>query len=644
MKTTEYIKQSADLLDGIGYPWYSADMRTIKKAAALICIATLLALTMSCSFINDVISTLFEPSVDDWNGETETWNYPSAESPMFLVSSQTRQVDIKLDRSSDIFMVRMNPSTTTIPSQQSRYVVSTGSSADNSGRTAEIPETGNQLPVYTTDTAAATTAAVHPGNTGFYRTDFTPAQNFVPPLDFLHPSSGRNASGTAAATTVTPLTPVPGTTQKKLWVDLPASALGTPSETVTINSVQYTKRSATLRAAGKYCYIWVVDGYYRTDSGAVSGAAVTESQVSTLREKFDGMYPLIREIFGKEAEVMVDGNSIVPIDKVSDTGSKVNIVVYDINGDYAPSQQGGVFGYFWAKDYYTPETATSSATDVIKLSNSGKYFYIDSYFTKNPSWAPSMYSTLAHEFQHMINFGVKTLTPAYNGNNNPPSSATWYTEMMSMLCEDMMQQYLGCDDTASPKSRLSQFCTYYTSSGITEWNDNAQLASYAVAYTFGAYLARNYGGAKLIQKVAQNGSVDKDSITEALKAMGYDETFDSAYIKFAQALVLNNTDNLNNTDKQNTVTLNKNAKTYQFSGYTYPMTAIDLWSYNTVNNAKVSGPVLYSAKKDGQLAVRPYGFTLHQIGYTQNAGSVSLRFSSPVSQTEQIYLLVQPRS
>lgn len=637
MKTTEYIKQSADLLDGIGYPWYSADMRTIKKVAALICIATLLALTMSCSFINDVISTLFEPSVDDWNGETETWNYPSAESPMFLVSSQTRQVDIKLDGPSDIFMVRMNPSTTTIPSQQSRYVVSTGSSADNSGRTAEIPETGNQLPVYTTDTAAATTAAVHPGNTGFYRTDFTPAQDFVPPLDFLRPSSGRNASGTAAATTVTPLTPVPGTTQKKLWVDLPASALGTPSETVTINSVQYTKRSATLRAAGKYCYIWVVDGYYRTDSGAVPGAAVTTEQIITLKEKFDGMYPLIREIFGKEAEVMVDGNSIVPIDKVSDTGSKVNIVVYDINGDYASSQQGGVFGYFWAKDYYTPETATSSATDVIKLSNSGKYFYIDSYFTKNPSWAPSMYSTLAHEFQHMINFGVKTLTPA-NGNNNPPSSATWYTEMMSMLCEDMMQQYLGCDDTASPKSRLSQFCTYYTSSGITEWNDNAQLASYTVAYTFGAYLARNYGGAELIQKAAQNGSVDKDSITEALKAMGYDETFDSAYIKFAQALVLNK------TYKQGTATLYKDAKTYQFSGYTYPMTAIDLWSYNTVNNANVSGPVLYSAKKDGQLAVRPYGFTLHQIGYTQNAGSVSLTFSSPVSQTEQIYLLVQPRS
>lgn len=614
-------------------------MRTIKKAAALICIATLLALTMSCSFINDVVSALFEPSVDDWNGETETWDYPSATSPMFLVSSKTRQVDIKLDGPSDIFMVRMNPSTTTIPSQQSRYVVSTGSSADNSGRTAEIPETGNQLPVYTTDTAAATTAAVHPGNTGFYRTDFAPAQDFVPPLDFLRPSSGRNASGTAAATVVTPLTPVPGTTKKEIWVDLPASALGTPSETVTINSVQYTKRSATLRAAGKYCYIWVVDGYYSTDSGAVSGAAVTEEQIKTLMEKFDGMYPLIREIFGKEAEVMVDGDSIVPIDKVSDTGSKVNIVVYDINGDYASSQQGGVFGYFWAKDYYTPKTATSSATDVIKLSNSGKYFYIDSYFTQNFNWAPSMYSTLAHEFQHMINFGVKTLTPAaYNGNNNPPSSATWYTEMMSMLCEDMMQQYLGCGDTASPKSRLSQFCTYYTSSGITEWNDNAQLASYAVAYTFGAYLARNYGGAELIQKAAQNGSVDEASITEALKAMGYDETFDSAYIKFAQALVLNN------ADKQDTATLNKNAKTYQFSVYTYPMTAIDLWSYNTVNDAKVSGPVLYSAKKDGQLAVRPYGFTLHQIGYTQNAGSVSLTFSSPVSQTEQIYLLVQPRS
>ena len=128
MKTAEYRKQPADSLDGTGCPWYSTDMRTIKKAAVLICIATLLALTMSCSFISDVVSTLLyvEPSVDDWSGKTETWDYPSEESPMFLVSSETQNVNIKLDGPADIFMVRMNPSKTTVPYQQSRYVVSTG--------------------------------------------------------------------------------------------------------------------------------------------------------------------------------------------------------------------------------------------------------------------------------------------------------------------------------------------------------------------------------------------------------------------------------------------------------------------------------------------------------------------------------------
>ena len=58
----------------------------------------------------------------------------------------------------------------------------------------------------------------------------------------------------------------------------------------------------------------------------------------------------------------------------SSTGTKINIVVYDIGNDYSLSenQKCGIVGYFYAKDYfynYSEKGVTS---------NNGKYFYIDS--------------------------------------------------------------------------------------------------------------------------------------------------------------------------------------------------------------------------------------------------------------------------
>ena len=190
-----------------------------------------------------------------------------------------------------------------------------------------------------------------------------------------------------------------------------------------------------------------------------------------------------------EAEEFLDLGYVLPEEKIS-------ILICDIYEDYSPIQNSGVLGYFWAKDFY-PDSSTSKSGI---RSNEAEIFYIDSHFLD--SYTEMTYSTLAHEFQHMLNFVNKNLkwdvTPS-----------TWYNEMLSMVCEDLLQDVIGIEDKDSPRSRLSSFNYGYLLNGINEWHeDDNVLYSYAHAYAFGAFITRNYGGAELVKAMMENESKD----------------------------------------------------------------------------------------------------------------------------------------
>ena len=53
-------------------------------------------------------------------------------------------------------------------------------------------------------------------------------------------------------------------------------------------------------------------------------------------------------------------------------------------------------------------------------------------------------------------------------------------------------------------------------------------------------------------------------------------------------------------------------------------------------------PGLMNTDANSRVDLRPYGFTLHSIGYTDSAGEIQLTFSSPVEDKEKVYILVQP--
>ena len=265
---------------------------------------------------------------------------------------------------------------------------------------------------------------------------------------------------------------------------------------------------------------------------------------------------MIRRVFGEESDSLYSSvwGDMAPLDSVSDTGRKVNIVISDLYGD---GEGGRTIGFFASMDYYMNGLEFSNIT--VENSNEGKYFYIDSYFAANKF--NLTLSTLAHEFQHMINFGMKAMRGIPSDSN--------FNEMLSMLCEDMMQDYLDISDESSPKIRLKQFINQYYETGFRNFENTA--LSYANAYSLGAWICRQYGGAALLHEMMFNGLANNNCIVGAINSLnGSNFTFDEIFAQFISAC-LGDSEYTFAKDASQTLSFNENSIYYD-----YPMEAIVL--------------------------------------------------------------------
>ena len=385
----------------------------------------------------------------------------------------------------------------------------------------------------------------------------------------------------------------------------------------------FVQKSAILRAVGAYCYVWVVDDFYSSTAGENK---VDSAIAQEYADAFDKMYPMITNVFGNESD-KIYYYGWRNMEDYSSTGTKINIVVYDIGNDYSLSenQQCGIVGYFYAKDYiynYSEKGVTS---------NNGKYFYIDSGYA-NSNFDTTI-STLAHEFQHMVNYNQKTVS-------HDLTSGQWYNEMLSMLCEDMMQEHLGIKDEDSPKARTKVFNEYYYYSGISEYNSDKQICSYATAFSFGSFIARNFGGAELVQKISKNSYVDNDSIINAVNSLnGTKYTYDDLFEKYLLALFGDSTYTHN---KDADCTLEYNSGDYSSAPYEYPMTAYNIFDSEysfSANGKKYYGPAIFYANEKSVDLRAENGILIHGIG-TFSGSSLSVSFSSGTS-AEKIYLIIK---
>ena len=349
-------------------------------------------------------------------------------------------------------------------------------------------------------------------------------------------------------------------------------------------------RGCQLKAIGQHCYVWFK---------AKDGININDGKLKTLADTFDSIYEKETYIFGKNTlDTQTDSTKI----DITDPDTKVHIIVYDLFDDLETTKQtrGGTFGYFWGLDF-------NNSTEVPEYDNDGNFLYnlysnkcqclhIDSYFLEIAE--KSIQSTIAHEFQHLLHYVNKTLNyKESSGESGYRYSDTWFNEMMSMVCEDIMQTQIGLADSASPKSRLSNFNGSYNK-GFLRWRNtssddpNDVYMSYANAYAFGAYLVRNYG-IDFIKELAHNDEIEKDAITAALVAIDAPEeenSFDEVYEKFYN-VVLN--------PKATAHTLNKEvSKEYVYASgkpsATFKCTAVNLYDYVTISSQYMKGDYVTS--------------------------------------------------
>lgn len=355
--------------------------------------------------------------------------------------------------------------------------------------------------------------------------------------------------------------------------------------------------------------IWVANDQW-TDGA--ENDKVNQDMVDALAGKFlvsglgNDIYDWVTNIYGEEwgsfsgSSISEDASMLITYD------NQITILLFDIDNDN--SHTGGVVGYFWAKDNFK--------SSVIPYSNQRIMFYMDSvlYATLKKDegswdisdyWPSTVISILGHEFQHMIHFYQKTVMRS--GGNG---SETWLDEMCSLATEDLVANKaqvkgprgVDYDNPASgePYNTSGRLPLYnlYNDYSLTKWySGSSVLISYSVNYAFAAYLARNYGGAKLFQQIVLNEFTDSSAIEYALGKTGYSSlTFGQLLQKWAVSNLLTKYDDTAEDYRYNDGILAFTTFTSTIDSITYTLGSIDL---NNYTYGSQDGPKIHDTMKSG---------------------------------------------
>ncbi len=284
---------------------------------------------------------------------------------------------------------------------------------------------------------------------------------------------------------------------------------------------------ASLAVVTDHAYIWVA-----TSSASVNDEVSTDfdpgdldaSKLQLLGDAFEAVvFPEDTAIFGFERGGGDGGDGGV------DSDQHISILVFDI--DFDNNESGSyVAGYFWSKDDYdADDTDVYAATHSRYPSNGRELFYLDAVALDEYPY--TIVSTLAHEYQHMINYNRET----YEGRTE---STTWLDEFRSLAAEDLLAPAFAAfsasngysDDTGAAVAGydfdqdgpgywayyLSNYYPYYSYAGLNSWSSTVD--DYAFASLFGAYLLRAYGGVDFLSDevaAANDGYSNEESFTEA---------------------------------------------------------------------------------------------------------------------------------
>lgn len=324
--------------------------------------------------------------------------------------------------------------------------------------------------------------------------------------------------------------------------------------------------------------IWVDNTYTISNSDLQDLANAFYSSSNS-----NNIYTNITNIYGSEWADTGYGD-LIPY------SGNIDILLTNLNTNYPGS--GYVMGYFSSGDtFITSENSRSNLKNM---------FYLDAkLFSKGVSsmtetaktyYKTELYSTLAHEFTHMIMWYQKTV----KGGGVYPDA--WLNEMLAMISEDLMDDKIKVNGVSGlvegSKSRLDE---YIESHNNDEFNDKIggyDLNDYAVGATLGLYLTRTYGTSNLA--FLRNIMTSKLTGYNAVESATGDSMV-AILENFGKAILLSSDSTLNLSK----VTLNKSGSV-SYNGSTFTLEPINVYSYGTFNYAKTSvmgGANLYKKLK-----------------------------------------------
>lgn len=255
--------------------------------------------------------------------------------------------------------------------------------------------------------------------------------------------------------------------------------------------------TAKLLYSGTHADVWVHDN------------EITATEAAKLGSEFDNkIHSSVTASFGSESDVNNDG--------------KVNILSYDIQDGF-DGTGGYIAGYFSPVDLYNYSN-----------SNKAEIFYIDTYPLMDESGdidVSEAYMTLAHEFQHMVNFNQNVFVQGSSQLD------TWLDEGLSMAAEQIYSK-----DVLQSRIDYYNYSTSITSGhSLLNWDYYGDtLANYSLSYLFLQYLKYQAGqGDSIFKEIIANTNSNYQAVETIIhKYIDPKLTFGQFMTNFRAALVL----------------------------------------------------------------------------------------------------------
>ena len=181
----------------------------------------------------------------------------------------------------------------------------------------------------------------------------------------------------------------------------------------------YASTTMYARAVGDYCVVWGNSSFTST------------SVASDMAAEFDDVI--------YSADIANFGSA-----RFVEDGEKLNILVYPIS----TGGVGTILGYFWGVELYSSSDWSSGgySSYASSYNKDSAIIHINADVCTSAYLESNVYPTIAHEFQHLINY-----TSALKNSNNDSmleetTMNTWLNESMSMQAEELIYPGLVAEE------------------------------------------------------------------------------------------------------------------------------------------------------------------------------------------------------